>query len=120
MLSKYYTFCARPKDDLYLVNSILVPAQNFLEWHKMQFNFWSCTKYLDRPKTFWDLEKDKAEEHSDLGEHRVVFQKIKTFWHPSKINATQNSYKIHKKFTWPNQYKSQILFIKKVPNTGLY
>ena len=21
----------------------------------MQFNFWSSTKYLDRPKTFWDL-----------------------------------------------------------------
>ena len=41
------------------------------------------------------LEKGKAEEHSDLGEHRVVFQKIKTFWHPSKINATQNSYRIH-------------------------
>ena len=74
-----FRYCARPKDDLYLLNSILVPAQKFLEWHKMQFNFWSCTKYLDRPKTFWDLEKDKAEEHSDLGEHRVVFSENKNF-----------------------------------------
>ena len=27
------TFCPRPKDDLRLVNSVLVTAQNFLEWH---------------------------------------------------------------------------------------
>ena len=26
----------------------------------MQFNFWSSKKYLDRRKTFWDLQKDMA------------------------------------------------------------
>jgi hypothetical protein len=27
------TFCARPKDEFYIVNSFFVPAQNILEWH---------------------------------------------------------------------------------------
>ena len=62
-----FKYCARPKLFLpepemicYLVNSILVPAQKFLEWHEKQFNFWSCTKYLDRPKTFWGLAEGQG------------------------------------------------------------
>ena len=35
----HQTFCSRPKDDFDLANSVFVPAQNCLKWHKMQFNF---------------------------------------------------------------------------------
>jgi hypothetical protein len=31
-------FCARPTDDFHSLSLVLVPAQNFLEWHKIQFN----------------------------------------------------------------------------------
>ena len=33
ILCQSQTFCARPKDDFHIVNSVFVPAQNFLKGH---------------------------------------------------------------------------------------
>ena len=45
-----HTYCAGPKpklkDDLHIVNSVLVPSQKYLEWHWMQFQFWSGQNFF--------------------------------------------------------------------------
>ena len=56
--------CARQKDDMHIAFSklgfcastkVLEEAQNVCDCYEMYINFWSATKNLDQPKTFWDL-----------------------------------------------------------------
>ena len=51
MLCQSQTFWARPKDDFHRLNSVFVPAQNFLEGHynSIQFVVW--------PKIFGPCQK---------------------------------------------------------------
>ena len=50
----------------------------------MQSNFWSGSKNLDRHKTFWDLQKDKAEYSK-----RPKYSGFPKKWIPLVPNMTQ-------------------------------
>ena len=45
ILCRSQTYCTRPKDDFHSVILVFVPAQNILEQHYMQLNFWSSPKH---------------------------------------------------------------------------
>ena len=56
----FKNFCAGTKTNFTECKSSFCLAQNVCDCHNMKINFWSGTKNLDHPKTFWDLQKDNA------------------------------------------------------------
>ena len=53
ILCQFQSFCARPKNDFHIVNSVLCQHNTFWRGTKTQFNFRSGPNYLDRNKTCW-------------------------------------------------------------------
>ena len=51
----FKNFCAGTKINFAECKSSFCLAQNVCDCHNMEINFWSGTKNLDQPKTFWDL-----------------------------------------------------------------
>ena len=51
----FKNFCSGIKTNFTECKSSFCLAQNDCDCHNMKINFWSGTKNLDQPKTFWDL-----------------------------------------------------------------
>ena len=81
VLCRFQTSCARPKDDLQLINSVFVLAKPILEWHEIDSIFGLAQNIWTGPKHFGTCRRTR---HNFIGhmirQYVVVIFILKIWW----------------------------------------